>query len=39
MLTYEFIDQEKQIISKDVEPFLKLTGRTRLGWHYITDVT
>jgi 2-polyprenyl-3-methyl-5-hydroxy-6-metoxy-1,4-benzoquinol methylase len=42
MLSYEFIDPEKQISSedfKDVESFVKLTGRTQLGWHYITDIT
>jgi|LakMenE01Jun11ns_1017448.scaffolds.fasta_scaffold9959053_5 ubiquinone/menaquinone biosynthesis C-methylase UbiE len=41
MLSYEFIDPEQQISSedfKDVESFLKLTGRTQLGWHYITDL-
>ncbi|PZV28032.1 MAG: hypothetical protein DCF12_01300 [Snowella sp.] len=41
MLRYEFIDPEKQIGSedfKDVESFLKLTRRTQLGWHYITDL-
>jgi ubiquinone/menaquinone biosynthesis C-methylase UbiE len=41
MLNYEFIDPEQQISSKDfkdVESFLELTGRTQLGWHYITDL-
>lgn len=41
MLSYEFIDPQKQISSedfKDVESFLQLTGRTQLGWHYITDL-
>jgi 2-polyprenyl-3-methyl-5-hydroxy-6-metoxy-1,4-benzoquinol methylase len=41
MLSYEFIDPEQQISSedfKDVESFLQLTGRTQLGWHYITDL-
>jgi len=42
MLTYEFIDPDKQLSSEDfnfVESFLKATGRTQLGWHYITDIT
>lgn len=42
MLTYEFIDPEEQINSEDfkfVESFLKATGRTQIGWHYITDIT
>lgn len=41
MLSYELIDPEKQISSaefKFVESFLKATGRTQLGWHYITDI-
>ncbi|MEH1983304.1 MAG: methyltransferase domain-containing protein [Nostoc sp.] len=41
-LTYEFIDPELQIASNDfsfVESFLKETGRTQIGWHYITDIT
>ncbi len=42
MLTYEFIDPEVQIASEDfklVESFLKATGRSQIGWHYITDIT
>jgi len=42
MLNYEFIDPEEQINSEDfqfVESFLKSTGRTQLGWHYITDIS
>ena len=42
MLTYEFIDPDRQISSEDfkfVESFLEATGRTQLGWHYITDIT
>lgn len=42
MLRFEFIDPEKQIESEDfsiVESFLKSTGRTETGWHYITDIT
>ncbi|MDJ0688876.1 MAG: class I SAM-dependent methyltransferase [Xenococcaceae cyanobacterium MO_188.B32] len=42
MLIYEFIDPEKQINSESfefVESFLKATGRTQIGWHYITDIT
>jgi SAM-dependent methyltransferase len=42
MLTYEFIDPNRQITSKDfefVESFLNTTNRTQLGWHYITDIT
>ena len=42
MLSYEFIDPEEQIDSSDfgfVESFLKDTGRTKIGWHYITDIT
>jgi len=41
-LKYEFIDPELQIASNDfsfVESFLKETGRTQIGWHYITDIT
>jgi len=41
MLTYDFIDPMEQIESEDfefVESFLKSTGRTRIGWHYITDL-
>jgi SAM-dependent methyltransferase len=42
MLNYEFIDPELQIKSSDfsfIESFLKKTGRTQIGWHYITDIT
>ncbi len=42
MLVYEFIQPQKQIDSDDfrfVESFLKSTGRTQLGWHYVTDIT
>ena len=42
MLTYEFIDPNRQITSKDfefVKSFLNTTNRTQLGWHYITDIT
>lgn len=42
MLNYNFIDPEEQIDSEDfkfVESFLQATGRTQLGWHYITDLT
>ncbi|MBW4549822.1 MAG: class I SAM-dependent methyltransferase [Aphanocapsa sp. GSE-SYN-MK-11-07L] len=42
MIGYEFIDPEEQLTSNDfcfVESFLKETGRTQLGWHYITDLT
>ncbi len=41
MITYEFIDPETQIASKDfafVESFLRSTQRNQLGWHYITDI-
>jgi len=41
MLRFEFIDPEKQIESEDfsiIESFLKSTGRTETGWHYITDI-
>jgi 2-polyprenyl-3-methyl-5-hydroxy-6-metoxy-1,4-benzoquinol methylase len=40
-LTYEFIDPEQQIGSDGfsfVERFLQTTGRTEIGWHYITDL-
>lgn len=40
-LLYEYIDPEEQIASADfqaVESFLKGTGRTQIGWHYITDL-
>lgn len=42
MLQYEFIDPDIQINSPDfqfVESFLKMTDRTQIGWHYITDIT
>ncbi|NJK51867.1 MAG: methyltransferase domain-containing protein [Leptolyngbyaceae cyanobacterium SU_3_3] len=42
MLKYEFIDPDCQLDSQDfkfVESFLSATGRTQLGWHYITDIT
>lgn len=42
MLTYEFIDPETQLSSEDflfTESFLKATGRTQIGWHYIIDLT
>jgi hypothetical protein len=42
MLTYYLIDPDEQINSDDfkfIESFLKATGRTQLGWHYITDIT
>ena len=42
MLSYEFIDPEEQISSKDfsfIESFLKMTTRTQIGWHYFTDLT
>lgn len=38
----EYLDPEILIGSKDfleVESFLKLTGRTQIGWHYIVDLT
>ena len=41
MLTFEFIDPDEQIGSDDfhfVERFLAATGRTEIGWHYITDI-
>ena len=42
MLQYEFIDPDLQINSADfqfVESFLKMTDRTQIGWHYLTDIT
>src|SRR5262245_45755021 len=41
-LSYEFIDPDAQIASDAfavVESFLRATGRTQIGWHYITDLT
>ncbi len=41
-MKYEFIDPAAQIESDafgDVESFLRTTGRTQIGWHYITDLT
>lgn len=41
-MQFEYLDPEKLIGSKDfleVESFLKLTGRTQIGWHYIVDLT
>ena len=41
MLTFEFIDPDPLIGSEDfrvVERFLEATGRTEIGWHYITDI-
>lgn len=42
MLYFELIDPSHQINSPDfhiVRSFLKATGRTQIGWHYITDLT
>ena len=42
MLQYEFIDPDIQIASEDfkiIESFLKMTNRTQIGWHYISDIT
>jgi len=42
MLYFELIDPSQQINSPDfhiVRSFLKATGRTQIGWHYITDLT
>lgn len=42
MLKYEFIDPDLQFNSADfqfVKSFLKMTDRTQIGWHYITDIT
>lgn len=42
MLYYELIDPSQQIAGPDfhiVRSFLKMTGRTQIGWHYITDLT
>ena len=41
MISYEFIDPEEQIASKDflfIENFLKFTDRSQTGWHYFTDL-
>lgn len=41
MFKYEFINPDLQINSTDfkfIESFLKITGRTQIGWHYITDI-
>ena len=41
-LAFEYLDPEKIIGSEDfffVERFLKATGRTQIGWHYIIDLT
>ena len=42
MLSFELIDPSQQIAGPDfhiVQSFLKATGRTQIGWHYITDLT
>ena len=42
MLSFELIDPSQQIAGPDfhiVRSFLKATGRTQIGWHYITDLT
>ena len=42
MLSFELIDPSQQITGPDfhiVQSFLKATGRTQIGWHYITDLT
>ena len=42
MLYFELIDPSQQIADPDfhiVRSFLKATGRTQIGWHYITDLT
>jgi len=39
---FELIDPSAQIESDEfrfVEAFLRATGRTQIGWHYITDLT
>lgn len=41
-LVYEYLDPEKIIESDDfkvVERFLRDTGRSQIGWHYIIDLT
>jgi 2-polyprenyl-3-methyl-5-hydroxy-6-metoxy-1,4-benzoquinol methylase len=41
MLKYEFIDPDIQVDSMDfrvIESFLKMTDRTQIGWHYISDI-
>lgn len=42
MLYFELIDPSQHIAGPDfhfVRSFLKATGRTQIGWHYITDLT
>jgi SAM-dependent methyltransferase len=41
-LKFQYLDPESIIASPDfriVESFLKITGRTEIGWHYIIDLT
>ena len=41
-MQYEYLDPDELIGTEDfleVELFLKLTGRTQVGWHYIIDLT
>lgn len=41
-LAFEYLDPEEIIDSEDfhfIERFLKATGRTQIGWHYIVDLT
>jgi len=41
VINYEYIDPEQQLSSQDfhfVESFLQMTGRTQIGWHYVTDI-
>ena len=41
MLRFEYIDPDRVIATEDfafVEAFLRRTGRTEIGWHYITDL-
>lgn len=41
-LTYELLDPDRLINTEEfnfIENFLKATGRTQIGWHYIIDMT
>jgi SAM-dependent methyltransferase len=41
-LQFEYLDPDEIIGSEDfrvVESFLKVTGRTQIGWHYVIDLT
>jgi hypothetical protein len=42
MLHYEFLEPDQLISTREfhlIRTFLKTTGRTQIGWHYVIDLT